>query len=91
MRRPVTGRAVVRHCGWCLRLPAGCTADGTTDHIRFGTRVLSADWSSADAVWTVHLEQVATGEASVVECCFLYSCTGYYRYDRGYAPEFEGR
>ncbi len=24
-------------------------------------------------------------------CGFLFACTGYYRYDEGYAPEFEGR
>ncbi|MCO5319685.1 MAG: NAD(P)/FAD-dependent oxidoreductase [Microthrixaceae bacterium] len=25
-----------------------------------------------------------------MSCSFLYSCTGYYRYDRGHQPEFEG-
>jgi monooxygenase len=65
-------------------------ADGTTEHIRFGTRVMSADWSSVDATWTVHLEEVATGETSAVSCRFLYSCTGYYRYDRGHMPAWPG-
>ena len=25
-----------------------------------------------------------------MSCGFLFSCTGYYRYDQGYTPEFEG-
>src|SRR6188508_315134 len=33
------------------------TADeaGITRHIRFGARVVRADWSTADARWTVHI------------------------------------
>jgi monooxygenase len=58
--------------------------------IRFGTRVLRAEWSSADSRWTVELERTGTGERSQIRCGFLYGCTGYYRYDEGYTPEFEG-
>lgn len=65
-------------------------ADGTVERIRFGQRVNAADWSSDEALWTVELEAVATGETSTLMCGFLYSCTGYYRYDRGYLPEWDG-
>jgi monooxygenase len=63
---------------------------GIEERIRFGHRVLSADWSSAQRRWTVEAERVATGERVRMTCRFLFGCTGYYRYDRGYTPRFEG-
>jgi cation diffusion facilitator CzcD-associated flavoprotein CzcO len=64
---------------------------GVERHIRFHHRVLSAEWSSADARWLVHAERTDTGESVEITCSFLYGCTGYYRYDEGYLPEFAGR
>ncbi len=61
------------------------------EHIRFGHRATRAEWSSADARWTVHALRADTGETVSVTCDFLYACTGYYRYDEGYTPEFAGR
>jgi monooxygenase len=60
-------------------------------HIRFNHRVLRADWSSDTARWVVDAERTDTGETVQLTCSFLYGCTGYYRYDEGYLPEFEGR
>src|SRR5207302_5616474 len=60
------------------------------EKIRFGHRVLRADWSTADARWTVHAEQAETRETVTLTCGFLYACTGYYRYDEGYSPHFDG-
>jgi cation diffusion facilitator CzcD-associated flavoprotein CzcO len=56
--------------------------------IRFGHRMVAAEWSSATARWTVTAET----PAGLVEltCGFLYLCTGYYRYDRGHAPALPG-
>jgi cation diffusion facilitator CzcD-associated flavoprotein CzcO len=59
-------------------------------HIRFHHRVVRAEWSTADARWTVHAERTDTGEAVELTCGFLFGCTGYYRYDQGYTPEFAG-
>jgi monooxygenase len=61
------------------------------DEIRFHHRVVSADWSSADARWAVEAERTDTGETVRLTCDFLFGCTGYYRYDEGYLPDFEGR
>ena len=58
------------------------------DHIRFGHRVVSAEWSSADAMWTVRAEH--DGATVELTCDFFYGCTGYYRYDEGFSPEFPG-
>jgi cation diffusion facilitator CzcD-associated flavoprotein CzcO len=61
---------------------------GIDKHIRFHHRVVRADWSSPEARWTVTLERTDTGETVEVTCGFYFSCTGYYRYDRGYQPDF---
>ena len=63
---------------------------GVDEKIRFGHRVKSADWSSEDARWTVEVERSDTGEAVTFTCGFLFFCSGYYRYDEGYTPHFEG-
>ncbi len=64
--------------------------DGTFEHIRFGHRLTSAAWSTADACWRVTGERTDTGERFALTCGFLFSCTGYYRYDRGHLPDFPG-
>ncbi len=58
--------------------------------IRFHHRVVGAEWSSADARWTVEVQRGETDETVFLTCGFLFSCTGYYRYDEGYTPEFPG-
>jgi monooxygenase len=64
---------------------------GVEDKIRFQHRVVRADWSSEEARWTVEAERTDTGESVTLTCDFLLGCTGYYRYDQGYLPHFEGR
>jgi monooxygenase len=63
---------------------------GVEDKIQFGMRVVRASWSFADARWTVEAQQVDTGEVTRMTCGFLFMCSGYYRYDEGYLPEFNG-
>ncbi|MFI7281286.1 NAD(P)-binding domain-containing protein [Micromonospora chersina] len=63
---------------------------GVQEHIRFHHRVLRAEWDSATARWTVHAHRDDTGEEVVLTCGFLFTNSGYYRYDEGYTPEFPG-
>ncbi len=66
-------------------------ADHDVDrHIRFGHRVVRAEWSSSDARWTVHATREDTLETVELTCSFLFMCTGYYRYDEGHTPQFAG-
>ncbi len=58
---------------------------GIDPHIRFGHKVKSANWNSDTGRWKV---QVADG--SEFSCRYLLGCTGYYRYDQGFDPHFEG-
>jgi cation diffusion facilitator CzcD-associated flavoprotein CzcO len=62
---------------------------GVYPHIRFRHRVQAADWDSATARWSVRVD----GPQGNVQmsCNFLYMCSGYYRYDAGYTPDFPGR
>ncbi|WBB80762.1 NAD(P)/FAD-dependent oxidoreductase [Micromonospora sp. WMMD882] len=60
------------------------------ERIRFRHRVLAAEWSSADARWTVHAQRADTTETVTLTCGFLYVCAGYYRYDEGYTPDLPG-
>jgi monooxygenase len=63
---------------------------GIEERIRFHHRVVGAEWSSADARWTVKVERGDTGETVHLTCGFLFTGTGYYNYDEGYTPEFRG-
>jgi cation diffusion facilitator CzcD-associated flavoprotein CzcO len=64
------------------------TEDGTIEKIRFGHRVVGASWSSQDARWTLDVE--AGGETFQLTANFFLGCSGYYRYDEGFTPTFEG-
>jgi monooxygenase len=65
-------------------------ASGIEATIRFRHRVTSAAWSTEDARWHVTVERGDTGESVHLTAGFFFSCAGYYRYDRGYVPEFPG-
>jgi len=62
---------------------------GIDRHIQFNTKVVSARWSSQDARWTVTVSRDDTTEE--MSCNFLFMCSGYYDYEAGYTPHFEGR
>ena len=64
---------------------------GIDRKIRFNHRVVRAEWSSEDSLWTVEALRTDTEEPVELSCRFLFMCSGYYRYDEGYTPEFEGR
>ena len=63
---------------------------GIERHIRFGHKVVRAEWSSEAACWTVHAEHKPSGELRSLRTRFLYMCSGYYSYDHAYRPRFEG-
>jgi cation diffusion facilitator CzcD-associated flavoprotein CzcO len=63
---------------------------GVDEKIRFHHKVVRADWSTDEARWSVTAERTDTGETVELTCGFLFGATGYYRYDEGYLPHFEG-
>ncbi|MBL7502440.1 NAD(P)/FAD-dependent oxidoreductase [Frankia sp. CNm7] len=94
----VDGPAILRYLAETAR------AHGVDEWIRYGHRVVAAGWSSADRRWTVDVEladgtpgpgpdqDAAAGRRRVrLTCDVLVGCSGYYRYDHGYEPDFPGR
>lgn len=61
---------------------------GIDSHIRYGHRLVAADWSDAAAAWRLTVER--DGEIAEISCGFLIACSGYYDYDEAYAPQFPG-
>ena len=62
---------------------------GVDRHIRYGHHVVRAAWDSATARWTVTSE--VDGETRETTADFLWACSGYYDYDEGHTPHFEGQ
>ncbi|WP_419827488.1 flavin-containing monooxygenase [Sphingomonas sp.] len=62
---------------------------GIDTRIRLNHRVIAADWSSAEARWTIDYE--ADAAPSRVTCGFLFLCSGYYDHAGGYAPTWPGQ
>ncbi|BCJ46489.1 flavin-binding monooxygenase [Actinoplanes ianthinogenes] len=63
------------------------TADesGISKNIRFNAKVVSAEWSSSTARWSLKTEK-----GDIYTAKFLYACAGYYNYAEGYQPDFPG-
>ena len=59
-------------------------------HIRYDSKVTSADWQSDTATWTLTVQK-ASGETTQLTCNWLMMCSGYYNYEEGFTPEFKGR
>jgi cation diffusion facilitator CzcD-associated flavoprotein CzcO len=52
--------------------------------------VQSASWSTQDSRWTIDTEVGADKQPTRYTCSFLYLCSGYFDYERGYTPAFPG-
>jgi cation diffusion facilitator CzcD-associated flavoprotein CzcO len=87
--RPWTQAEAIADGPAILRYIRDTAADAGIDRfIRYGHRVTEASWSSAESRWTVLAEH--DGATREITCDFLLVCSGYYRYDEGYTPQFAG-
>ncbi|HSX72409.1 MAG TPA: NAD(P)/FAD-dependent oxidoreductase [Pseudomonas sp.] len=64
---------------------------GVDTLIRYRHRVLRAEWDSVEALWTLHVRRGDEAEPLQLRSRILVLCTGYYRYEAGYTPDFPGR
>jgi monooxygenase len=69
-------------------LKEAAAENGIDKNIRYSQEVTAAEWSDADNRWTVTVHN-GTEEVTMT-CSFLFATTGYYNYDQGYSPTFEG-
>ena len=89
--RPWTAEASIAGADSILDYLRDTAAEhGIDRQIRLHHKVLGAAWSSDQARWTVDVERTDTGERVQLSCGWLFCAGGYYRYDQGYAPPFEG-
>jgi monooxygenase len=89
--RPWDGEKTIADGASILRYIEETAAEsGIDQHIRFNHRIVRADWSSDDGMWHVTAERTDTDEQVELTCGFIFSCSGYYRYDHGYQPDFDG-
>ncbi|HEY3529127.1 MAG TPA: NAD(P)/FAD-dependent oxidoreductase [Nocardioides sp.] len=56
--------------------------------IRYSHRVIRVSWDSDTSLWTVEADH--HGEAVTYTAGLVWSCRGYYDYERGHEPEFAG-
>jgi cation diffusion facilitator CzcD-associated flavoprotein CzcO len=61
------------------------------DKITYNAQVSRVSWNSDEALWNVSYTDKLSGANKKITCNFINSCTGYYNYEHGYQPEFEGR
>jgi len=64
---------------------------GIDKHIRYSHKVISANWSTEDALWHIQAERGPLKEPVTFTASFLFMCGGYYNYDEAYTPEFADR
>jgi len=62
---------------------------GIRESIRFGQEVLSADWDSMTARWTI-TSRTKDGKQSVITARWLYFASGYYDYDKPHDAQIPG-
>ncbi|NLU84306.1 NAD(P)/FAD-dependent oxidoreductase [Rhodococcus sp. HNM0569] len=91
--RPWTGDKSIADGASILEYVRDTAAEyGVDRHIRYGHRVTRMDWT--DDHWTVTAEVTdeTNGAATTVQYTAdtVMCCSGYYRYDQGYLPEFPG-
>ena len=63
--------------------------NGLLKHTKLNHQATHANWSSEDAAWSVRVS--VDGQTRGYTCNFLFTCSGYYNYRKGYEPDFPGR
>lgn len=59
------------------------------NHIVYEQRAISSDFDTKEKLWTVTTIDAATAEKNVYTCQFIFSCSGYYNYNKGHTPELK--
>ncbi|MBT4489613.1 MAG: NAD(P)/FAD-dependent oxidoreductase [Rhodospirillaceae bacterium] len=59
-------------------------------YIRYRHKIVKADWSHEDSLWSIEAVRLDTDETVRITCNFLWMCQGYYRHREGYTPDWQG-
>ena len=60
------------------------------ENINYNQSLIKAEWSTEKAIWKITLLNSIANKEEIISCKFLFMCSGYYSYDKGYTPEFKG-
>ncbi len=58
--------------------------------IRYRHKILKADWSYENSLWTIEAVRTDTKESVRITTNFLWMCQGYYRQNEGFTPAWKG-
>jgi len=58
--------------------------------IKFNHYVKDASWCSEKSIWTLKVEDKNLMDTVTISCNFIFMCSGYYSYEKGYTPDFNG-
>lgn len=89
--KPWDGKSAIADGPDILRYLRETAAEyGVDKNIRYHSKATRFEWSSSEKRWTVTVERTDTGETETLTCDFLFSTSGYYRYEAGYTPDWPG-
>lgn len=63
---------------------------GLYEKVKYGLKLDRADWSSSRQQWMLSTVHESSGQRRDFSCHFMVNCAGYYNYDHGYRPHFDG-
>lgn len=71
---------------------------GIDKNIRYNHKIIDANWDDNTQLWTLLVRahprvrpDTPNDDAPLqIQCRFLFACSGYYKYDQGYTPNFPG-
>lgn len=63
---------------------------GIDKKIQYNHHIQKATWNDTEKVWTLEIKKHTDIPANIMKCKFLFTCSGYYDYDKGFLPEFKG-
>jgi len=88
--RPWTGENAIGQGAEILQyLRDTARETGMDERVRYGHRLLRAEWSSEQARWTLTLARAGLPPLQM-HARFVFMCTGYYSYEQPHRPHFEG-
>ena len=65
--------------------------NGFRDKIQFNSHVMKSSWNSSESRWYVTYQNKNDDKENSITCNFLYFCVGYYDYENGHDPHFQGQ
>ena len=61
------------------------------NHIKFQKKAVSYNFNSSKKIWIIKTSDTKTNQEKIYTCKFIFSCSGYYNYDKGHTPKFKGQ